>query len=99
MIERLRRNDERMRRWRWWLLVFGVICLGAVAFSFSTLLRLLRFFREPDVTTVLVIACFLPPLYIFCLLAGGLLGYTWTNWNGNPHTKLLLRLLDEKLDG
>ena len=96
MVARLRRKEEQMRRWRWWLLFVGVFCLGVVAYSFSILLR---FFHEPDLTGVFVIACFLPQLYLGCLFGAGLVCYTWANWNGNPQTRLLLRLLDEKIDG
>ena len=96
MVARLRRKQEQMLRWRWWLLAVGVFCLGAVAYSFSILLR---FFHEPDLTAVFVIACLLPQLYLGALFGAGLIGYTWANWNGSPHTRLLLRLLDEKVDG
>ncbi|MBE7501235.1 MAG: hypothetical protein M5U12_30525 [Verrucomicrobia bacterium] len=96
MIARLRRREEQMRRWRWWLLFVGVFCLGAVCYSFTILLRL---FHEPDLTAVFVIACFLPQLYLGCLVGAGMIGYTWARWSGNPQTRLLLRLLDEKIDG
>ena len=96
MIARLRRKEELMRRWRLWMLLAGISCFGAVAYSFTILLR---FFHEPDLTGVFVIACFLPRIYLVCLFGAGLVGYSWANWNGNSQTRLLLRLLDEKIDG
>ena len=73
----------------------GVFCLGVSGYCLS---MLLRFLHEPDLTAVLVIACSLPQIYLSVLFGAGLIGYTWANWNGNPHDRLLLRLIDEKRD-
>jgi hypothetical protein len=96
MVARLRRKQEQMLRWRWWLLLTGISCFAASGYALSLLLRLLH---EPDLTSVLIIACSLPQIYLGVLFGTVVIGYTWTNWNGNPQTRLLLRLLDEKRDG
>ena len=93
MVARLRRKQETILRWRWFMLLFGIGFTGA---SFYLLSMLTRFAREPDLAAVLMISCFLPPIYLFLVFGAGTIGYTWANWHGNPQDKLLLRLIDER---
>ena len=95
MIARLRRKQEQMIRWRWFLLIVGFSCLGATAYGLSVLFR---FLDKPDLASALVISGFLPQLYMTALFGAGAIGYTCANWNGNPQDRLLLKLIDEKSD-
>lgn len=96
MIMKLRRNEEARRRWRWPMLLTGVFGLGVSGYS-STLF--LPSFQKPDLVDVLLVACFLPQVYLGWLVGLWFIRYSLTNWNGNPQTRLLLRLLDEKSEG
>ena len=95
MVARLRRKQQQMLRWRWLLVFVGVFCLGASGYCLS---MLIRFLHEPDLASVLVIACFLPQIYLCVLFGTWVICYTCANWNGNPQDRLLLRLIDEKCD-
>jgi hypothetical protein len=75
------------------MLLFGICFTGT---SFYLLSLLTRFAREPDLAAVLMISCFLPPVYLFLVFGGGTIGYALANWNGNPQDRLLLRLIDER---
>ncbi|MEI8291028.1 MAG: hypothetical protein WCH99_16305 [Verrucomicrobiota bacterium] len=95
MVARLRRKQEQWPRARWLLLCIGVGCLGVSGYGLSILLR---FLHEKDPNTALVLACFIPQIYLCALLGAWAIGYAWANWNGNPQDRLILRLLDEKHD-
>jgi hypothetical protein len=95
MVARLRKKQEQMLRWRWWIIVGGAICFGVSGYG---LLVLKRFLHEPDLSSVLVVAVFLPQIYLCALFGAAAIGYVWANWDGNPHERLLLRLIDEKHD-
>ena len=92
MIERLRRREAVSRRCRWPLAFF----LTGVVISFLALLvRIARFPDDIPNLKPLVVAFLLPPLFLFATASAAWLAYVIANWNGNPKTHLLLRLLDE----
>jgi hypothetical protein len=93
MVARLRKKQQQMIRWRWWLLLTGIFCLGASGYCLSILLRPVR---EPDLAFVLSIAFFIPQIYVCVFFGAVAIGYAWANWNGNLQDRLLLRLIDEK---
>jgi hypothetical protein len=95
MVARLRRKQVQTVRLRWWMLLGGIFCLAVSGYGSSVLMRALH---EPDLMSVLAVACLLPQIYICMFLGAGAIGYAWANWNGNPQDRLLLRLIDEKLD-
>jgi hypothetical protein len=95
MVAVLRRKQVMMQRWRWGIVFVGILCLGASGYGLALLVR---FNREPDLTSVLIVASFLPQIYVCMFIGTGLIFHAWTNWNGNPQERLLLRLIDEKLD-
>jgi len=95
IVARLRRKQVQMVRARWLILLSGIFCLAVSGYGSLMLVRALR---EPDLMSVLAVAGFLPQIYVCMFLGAGAIGYAWANWNGNPQDRLLLRLLDEKLD-
>ena len=95
MVARLRKKQVQMVRLRWWILLSGIFCLAVSGYGFSILVRALH---EPDLMSVLAVAGLLPQIYICMFLGAGAIGYAWANWNGNPQDRLLLRLIDEKID-
>jgi hypothetical protein len=95
MVVRLRRKQKQMVRLRWWMLLSGIFCFTVSGYGYSVLAGALH---EPDLVSVMAVACLLPQIYICMFLGAGAIGYAWANWNGNPQDKLLLRLIDEKLD-
>jgi len=97
IVARLRRRQAQMVRARWWLLLGGVCMLGASACGFWFLLPYVRE-PAPALNSVMIVACYLPQLYLCALFGLGMIADTWLNWNGNPRDRLLLRLIDEKFD-
>ena len=95
MVARLRRKQEQWPRTRWVLLCIGVGSLGVSGYGLPILLQCLH---EKDPNTALVLACFIPQIYLCALLGAWAIGYAWADWNGNSHDRLILRLLDDKLD-
>jgi hypothetical protein len=95
MVARLRKKQEQMVRWRWWLIVVGLLCLAVSGYG---LWMLLHFRHEPNLISGLMIAMFLPQIYLCLLFGAWMIGYAWANWHGNAQDRLLLRLIDEKRD-
>jgi len=95
IVARLRKKQEQMPRTRWLLLCIGICSLGVSGYGIPILLR---FLHEQDPNRALVIAFFLTQIYLCALFGAWAIGYSWANWNGNPHDRLLLRLIDEKHD-
>ena len=95
MVARLRRKQEQMPRTRWLLLCIGIGSLGVSGYGLSILLR---FLHEKDPNAALALACFIPQIYLCAIFGGWAIGYALANWNGNPHDRLILRLLDDKLE-
>ena len=85
-----------MIRLRWLILLSGAFCLAVSGYGFSVLSHALH---EPDLMSVLAVAGLLPQIYIGLFVGAGAIAYVWTNWNGNPQHRLLLRLIDEKFGG
>jgi hypothetical protein len=92
MVDRLRRRDASLIRWRWAGAV-GALCylvVGAIS-----LVAALHFLHEPDLTAALALSL-LVPITLGATAAGvGFAVYLFLRWNGRSETQLLLRLLDE----
>jgi len=109
MIDRLRKKQKGLRRFRWLLLCTGILGAGCIGISgvgiyIYCISRLLDVLHKSDVTSAsdmtfvaLIIAFFWPKIYIGFWLCAWLVGYALVNWNGNSQERLLLKLLDEKI--
>jgi hypothetical protein len=92
IVARLRKEEESLARCRWFTLLGGVVCLAAAGYGS---LILFRCFQNPDMTSVVLAAYLLLPLYIALSYGVAAIGHTWRDRNGNPERRLLLRLIDE----
>jgi hypothetical protein len=92
MVARLRKQEASLLRWRWLGLVCIVLFWGVMGYNTALVIHLLY---EPNLSSVLAIACFLPLVYLFAALGGWMTGELWMSWNGRPERRLLLRLIDE----
>ena len=92
MVARLRKQEASLLRWRWLRLVLIVLFFGVTGYNTAWVIRLLY---EPNLSSVLAIACFLPLVYLSAAFGGWLIGDLWMSWNGRPERRLLLRLIDE----
>jgi hypothetical protein len=96
MLEKLRKHDAALRRFRWPLLVLHA---GLLMGAFWLLVTVANFPDEPRGIKTLVASHYLTPIYIMLLYSAGWVGYLIFNWNGNPRTVLLLKLLEKPISG
>jgi hypothetical protein len=92
MVARLRKREASMIRWRWAGALGALGYLGVGVFS---MIAVLHFLREPDLTAALMLSL-LVPMTLGATAAGGCFAvYLLLRWNGRPETLLLLRLIEE----
>lgn len=96
MLEKLRKHDAALRRFRWPLLVLHA---GLLMGAFWLLETVVNFPDEPPGIKAVVVSERLTPIYILLLYSAGWVGYLIANWNGNPKTVLLLKLLEKPISG
>ncbi len=92
MVERLKNRQQSLIRWRWVGLIGALVYIGAGCYGLASVIH---FLHEPDITSVLIIACMLPVAYGLVALGVGLAAYLFLRWNGKPETNLLLRLIED----
>src|SRR5690349_12864197 len=92
MVERLRKREAMLLRWRWPL---AIIHGGVVIAALVLLVVLTQFPDDIPNAKPMVIAFMLPPLFLLMAGSSLWLGYVIANWNGNAKIHLLLRLIDE----
>ena len=97
LVERLRRNQQSVIRWRWVGLLGACTNLGAGIYAFVLLQRCFPD-AGPDVVNVLFIAILFPTTVGLLVIGGGLVMCILSRWNGKPETYLLLKLIDESHD-
>ena len=91
MVEKLRKRESSLRRWRWFLaIVHGGVLIGA----FYILMKVANFPDEPMERKALVVAYFTGPVLFLMAMGAGWIGYLIANWNGNAKTVLLLKLIE-----
>jgi membrane protein YdbS with pleckstrin-like domain len=87
-VERLRKRQEQMIRWRWVRLMIGLACLaGAIAAFVSC-------FRAID-PIMLAMAMAIPTIYVMAAVGIFVIAYTLSHWRGKAESLLLLRLLED----
>ena len=91
MIETLRKRQQKLRRWRVPLLVF----YGLLMVAFLVMLIIAVQFPGDPLSKVIVVAYSGPPIFFFFGLNSFLFGQTLSNWNGEPKTELLLKVISE----
>jgi hypothetical protein len=94
MVARMRKKQKQWLRWRWFMLFTGLFLISGAVYIFT---QLKPFIEDPTPSSLLILASFIPQLYIFCAGGGAFVGLTWFNWNGNPCESLLLKLVDDRL--
>jgi hypothetical protein len=92
IVERLRKRQECMIRWRWVGLIGALVYIGAGCYGLALLLHP---FPKADTNSILMLTCLLPIAYGLVAMGVGLLVYLCLRWNGNPETRLLLRLIED----
>ena len=92
MVERLRKRDVLLQRWRWPLAI-GTSCL--VMGWLILLVILAKFHGDSELFKLTLIAYLLPPCFVFLAISSCWLGYVVSHWHGDPKTQLLLRLIEE----
>jgi hypothetical protein len=92
MIERLRKREAMLLRWRWPLVI---VHGGVVIAAFVLLVVLVQFPDDVPNFRLTAVAFMLPPLLLLMTGSSLWLGYVIANWHGNAKTHLLLRLIDE----
>ena len=92
MIERVRKREAAMLRWRWPL---ALIHSGVVITAFVLIVVLAHFPDDIPNAKVMVVSFMVPPLYLLMACSSLWLAYVIANWHGNWKTQLLLRLIDE----
>ncbi len=90
LVERLRRRQQRLVRWRWFLLIsaaiyFPIGCFGLV-FTFC--------FLSESGTTGQIVACWLPLCVGMMAVGIALAGSLFCCWGGRLETRLLLALIE-----
>ncbi|HUR47748.1 MAG TPA: hypothetical protein VMZ27_17825 [Candidatus Saccharimonadales bacterium] len=92
MIERLRRGQRFLARWRWPLAIIHICMIIA----WVVLLNISLALPSGEMPALAIVPMyFTTPFFLLMAFSAGFLGYLILNWNGNPQTHLLLRLLDE----
>jgi hypothetical protein len=91
MVEKLRKREAFLRRWRWPMVVFHGVLIIANIWLF---VMVANFPDEPQGAKTIVLHL-LTPVFFFIAFSAGWLGYLIANWNGNAKTVLLLKLIEE----
>jgi len=92
IVERLKKRQQFLVRWRW------VGFIGALVYAIGGLCGLvlvLHFLSGEETTPVLIIACLWPVALVLFVLGVVLVAYLVRGWNGDPETRLLLRLIED----
>jgi hypothetical protein len=91
MVERFRRRRMFLIRWRWPLAILHSLCIVACVVLLNVVLR----HGGSDPIDLIMPLYILTPLFFVMAINVGCLGHVINNWNGNPTTHLLLRLLED----
>ncbi len=91
IVERLKRRQRSLVRWRWVGLIGALVYIAVGLYG---LVLALHFLNRPETTPDLVIACMLPMAFGLFALGVLLVSYLVLRWNGHPETLLLLRLIE-----
>ena len=92
MVTQIRKQEDSLMRWRWLLLLGGILILVIDGFCVAILKRDLV---THDLESVLSVAILCPWIFISVAFGAGLIGYVERCWRGNPERRLLLRLIDD----
>ena len=93
MVEKLRKRQLFLKRWRIPLLIIhGLLTIAWLVI----LVVIVQFPSSGDPTRKLILVSYmLAPTYAFLGLSSALFGKTLRDWQGEAKTELLLRVLDE----
>jgi len=92
MIERLRKREALLFRWRWLLVGFS----SCLVIAWLGLLIYVLDVEFPDETAKLILLVhFLPVCFISLAFWSAYVGYLISRWRGDAKTKLLLKIADE----
>ena len=94
LVTRLKKHQQSFIRWRLGTVTSALTCTGA---GFYIILVLLRFLSKGELTLEIVLIVSLAMPAAFLLFFGGLLltVHVFSCWNGQPQTRLLLRLIED----
>jgi hypothetical protein len=90
LVERLRRRQQRLVRWRWFLLISALIYFAIGCFG---LVFTLRFLSESG-TPGQIVSCTLPVCVGLMVVGIGMAGSLFFSWGGRLETRLLLALIE-----
>lgn len=91
MLEKLRRRQQLLRRYRVPLLILH----GLITLSWFVLLIIVVQMKMDVTGKLIVVSYVLPPIFIFMGISSFWFGYMIRNWRGEPNTTLLLKIVDE----
>ena len=90
LVERLGRRQQRLVRWRWFLLTAAVIYFGIGCFGLAFALC----FLSENGTTGQIVACLLPLCVGMMAVGISMAGSLFFGWGGRLETRLLLLLIE-----
>jgi hypothetical protein len=90
MLTRMRNEQARWPKVRWFDLVFGIAVFIACSFQIDRLLDLLT-----DKQMFGVVALLAPVIMVWMLFGGYKVVHALTNWHGDPERVLLLKAIEE----
>ena len=93
LVRRLQKNQRAWRWMRWFSLVMSAVFIGLI---YDTLTRMPAMMS--DSSGLMVVAFVSPICWLLLFITSFLLGCTVAFWNGDPKTRLLLRLLEDHED-
>lgn len=96
MIDRLRKRELMLIRWRWPL---ALVHASVVIASFVLMVILAKFPDDIPNVKPLLVSSVMPQLILLMAFSIGWLGYLIINWRGNATTHLLLKLIDGQKNG
>ena len=98
LLERLRKKERQWPRDRWILLVVGIFVFAGYIYILVLTYSKLDFQNLKSVD-VLLFAVIWPKCLLIFLFATYFVVWAIRDWHGNANRRLVLRLLDEQLNG
>jgi hypothetical protein len=95
LVERLRKQQQSLIRWRWVGLVAALFSIAVGCYGIAVIDR---FLRQPETIAAMVVAFLIPTVYVLVLGGVWIVVYLLLCWNGKPETRLLLKLLESQND-
>lgn len=97
LVERLRKRERQWPRYRWILLVVGVLALVCYTYIVISMYRHMNF-EHLELHNVLFFALIWPKCLLMFVLGIGLIVWAINDWHGNANRNLLLKLLDAHME-